>query len=175
MCGSGALPDEIIDQLHAEQLVQGVCFNLEVWSPELFERVCPGKHRYVGYDNWIAALEHGVEVFGTERVYTAMVAGVELEPEFELSWQEAADLAIQGAEDLCARGVIPIYSLYWPVGGRNHPDYLDRLRSYFERLMLGYQEVRTRHGLNIWDGFMCRRCAYMQMECDMDAHRQQHA
>ncbi len=171
MCGSGALPDDVIDQLHTEQLVQGVCFNLEVWSPGLFERICPGKQRYVGYDRWIGALEHGVSRFGRERVYTAMVAGIELEPEFELSWQEAADLAVQGAEDLCSRGIIPIYSLYWPVGGRNHPDYLNRLRAYFERLMLGYEEVRVRHGLDIWDGFMCRRCAYMQMECDIDAER----
>lgn len=170
-CGSGALPPEPMDELHAEGLVDSVCFNLEVWSKPLFSRVCPGKDRYVGYERWIEALEHGVKRWGPGRVYSAMVAGVELEPEFELDWQRAADLAIAGAEDLCGRGIIPIYSLYWPIGGRDHPDYLSRLRSYFERLMIGYAEIRERRGLTFWDGFMCRRCAYMQLECDIDAER----
>ena len=97
-----------------------------------------------------------------------MVAGIELEPEYGLSWDVAADLAIEGAEELCSRGIIPIYSLYWPVGGRGQPDYTSRLRSYFERLSIGYQAVREKHQLHIWDGFMCRRCAYMQLECDLD-------
>lgn len=167
-CGSGALPRDAMDTLHGEDLVQAACFNLEIWSPELFAKVCPGKNRYVGYAAWIEALEYAVSLWGRERVYTAMVAGIELEPEYGMDWREAADLAIQGAEDLCSRGIIPIYSLYWPVGGRDHPEYMSRLRGYFERLMLGYQEIRRAHDLTIWDGFMCQHCAYMQMECDMD-------
>ena len=39
----------LIEQFHAEQLVQHVCFNLEMWSEPLFAKVCPGKNRYVGY------------------------------------------------------------------------------------------------------------------------------
>ena len=54
------------------------------------------------------------------------------------------------------------------MGGRDHPQYMSRLKGYFERLMVGYQEIRERHGLKIWPGFMCTECAYMQMECDMD-------
>lgn len=168
MCGSGALPGPMMDELHRRDLVAGVCFNLEVWSKSLFEQICPGKNHFVGYETWIEALEYGVGLWGRERVYTAMVAGIELEPEHGLDWEQAADLAIEGAEDLCRRGVIPIYSLYWPVGGRDHPDYMSRLRAYFEKLMIGYRNIRERHELSIWDGFMCQRCAYMQMECDID-------
>ena len=167
-CGSGALMDEHLDHLHNERLVDNVCFNLEVWSKPLFTKICPGKHTYVGYHSWIASLEKAVSLWGKEHVYTAMVGGVELEPEHELSWQEASDLAIQGAEDLCSRGIIPIYSLYWPLAGRNHPDYMSNLRNYFEQLNLGYYEIRRRFGLRIWEGFMCHRCAYMQLECDVD-------
>ncbi|MEZ5552752.1 MAG: hypothetical protein R3E82_17860 [Pseudomonadales bacterium] len=168
-CGSGALPDDCMEALHRDKLVDSVSFNLEVWSQPLFSKICPGKDRYVGYERWIRALEYAVGLWGRGRVYSAMVAGIELEPEFELDWQQAADLAIAGAEDLCSRGITPIYSLYWPIGGRDHPEYLSRLRSYFERLMIGYRAVRERHGVEFWDGFMCRRCAYMQMECDIDA------
>lgn len=167
-CGSGAIPRATMEQLAAERLVDHACFNLEVWSEELFAKVCPGKHRFVGYGRWIQALEQAVAVFGRGRVYSAMVAGIELEPEYGMTWEQAADLAIRGAEDLCARGIIPIYSLYWPTGGRDHPDYFSRLTNLFETLNLGYKAIRDRHGLAISPDFMCHRCAYMQLECDID-------
>ena len=167
-CGSGALPLEVMQEMHAEKLVDSVCFNLEVWSEALFEKVCPGKNKFVGYQQWIESLQSAVGLWGRGRVYTAMVSGIELEPEYDMSWEQAADLAIEGAADLCARGIIPIYSLYWPIGGKDHPEYLNRLRSYFERLSLEYREIRQRHELALWDGFMCHRCAFMQLECDID-------
>jgi hypothetical protein len=97
-----------------------------------------------------------------------MVAGIELEPEHDLEWEQAARIAIEGAEDLCRRGIIPIYSLVWPTGGRDRPDYHARIRSYFETLSAGYQAIRQRYGLSVSEGFMCHRCAYMQLECDVD-------
>jgi len=166
--GSGALPDDLIAQFHTEQLVQHVCFNLEMWSEPLFAKVCPGKNRYVGYGRWIAALETAVRYFGRGNVYSAMVAGIELEPEHGMEWEEAARTALDGAEDLCRRGIIPIYSLVWPVGGRQRADYHARIRSYFETLSAGYQGIRRRYGLEVSPGFMCHHCAYMQLECDLD-------
>ncbi len=166
--GSGALPAQLLKQFHDERLVEAVCFNLEIWSERLFSQVCPGKNRYVGYQGWIQSLETAVSLWGAGRVYSAMVAGIELEPEYDIDWQAAADLALQGADDLCSRGIIPIYSLYWPAGGKERSDYQLRLRSFFERLACGYSEIRRAKNLAIWDGFMCHRCAYMQLECDLD-------
>lgn len=166
--GSGAIPANQLQTFHDEQLVDFVCFNLEVWPEELFEQICPGKQDFVGFDNWLMSLEQAVALWGEGNVYSAMVAGIELEPEFGYDWEQAADMAVQGAIDLCDRGVLPIYSLYWPTGGRDHPDYFSRLRNYFERLNLGYQDIRERTGLHVADGFMCHRCAYMQLECDLD-------
>jgi hypothetical protein len=170
--GSGALPDDLIEQFHRERLVDHVCFNLEMWSEPLFARICPGKHRYVGYHRWIEALETAVRLWGRGNVYSAMVAGIELDPEYGMSWEEAANLALEGAEDLCARGIIPIYSLMWPSGGRDRPDYHERIRGYFETLNVGYQRIRDRYGLKFSPGFMCHRCAYMQIECDLDRQRE---
>jgi len=167
-CGSGALPLDIMQQMRDEGLVDNVCFNLEIWSEPLFAKICPGKNRYVGYARWIEALEQAVGLWGRGHVYTAMVAGIELEPEHGMTWEQAADLALEGAEALCARGVLPVYSLYWPVGGRDHPEYMSRLRNYFERLNLGYHGLRQKYDLHISDSFMTHRCAFMQMECDMD-------
>ena len=61
-----------------------------------------------------------------------------------------------------------LYSLYYPVGGKDRSDYQSRLRNYFEHLSLSYQDIRREFGLEVWDGFMCHRCAYMQLECDID-------
>jgi hypothetical protein len=170
-CGSGALPLEILQRLYDSKLVDSVCFNLEIWSESLFEKICPGKNQFVGYRSWIQSLENAVSLWGRGRVYTAMVAGIELEPEFGMTWEQAAELAVAGAQSLCAKGIIPIYSLYWPVGGRDHPDYFSRLRAYFEILNLEYHGIRQAQGIDIWSGFMCHRCAYMQLECDMDRIR----
>ena len=38
-CGSGALPKEKLLELHGLGLVDAVCFNLEIWGKDLFERV----------------------------------------------------------------------------------------------------------------------------------------
>jgi hypothetical protein len=166
--GSGALPDDCLEQFRSEDLVDYVCFNLEMWSEPLFAKVCPGKNRYVGYARWIASLETAVRLWGRGRVYSAMVAGIELEPEHGLDWEQAARTALEGADDLCRRGIIPVYSLVWPVGGRDRPDYHARIRHYFETLVDGYRDIRRRHGLEVQEGFMCHRCAYMQLECDVD-------
>ena len=166
--GSGALPDDQLAQFHAEGLVEHVCFNLEMWSEPLFSRICPGKARYVGYARWIASLETAVRLWGRGHVYSAMVAGIELDPEHGLEWQDAARIALEGAEDLSRRGIVPIYSLVWPSGGRQRPDYHERIRAYFETLTEGYAAIRRRHGLAVADSFMCHRCAYMQLECDVD-------
>ncbi len=167
-CGSGALPGDKLRELHDSGLVDHVCFNLEMWSEPLFAKVCPGKAHFVGYGRWLESLEQAAALWGPGRVYSAMVAGIELEPEHGMTWEQAADLAIEGAKALCDRGVLPIYSLYWPTGGRDHPDYFSRLRQYFERLNLAYREIRRSRGLAIADSFMCHRCSYMQLECDID-------
>jgi hypothetical protein len=167
-CGSGALPWESLGLLHADGLVDAICFNLEVWSEQLFARVCPGKNRYVGYASWIRSLEHAVSLWGRERVYTAMVAGVELGPDVGLAPERALDVALQGAEDLCGRGIMPIYSPYWPPSHHDLPERMRGLRTFFEGLQLGYHAIRRRHGLRFWEGFVTRRSSYMQLECDVD-------
>lgn len=167
-CGSGALPPDMLQRVYDSGLFDNVCFNLEIWSEPLFAKVCPGKQKNVGYQRWLSALSQAAKLWGKGHVYSAMVAGIELEPEYHMTWEQACDLAIEGAEALCAMGVIPIYSLYWPTGGRDHPEYFNRLRGFFERLNLVYREIRQHHGLTVDPGFMCHRCAYMQLECDMD-------
>jgi hypothetical protein len=63
---------------------------------------------------------------------------------------------------------MPIYSLYWPPAHKDLSDDFSGLRRFFERLQLGYHDLRRRNGLAFWDGFVTRRSSYMQIECDID-------
>ena len=166
--GSGAIPDDLIAQFHAEQLVQHVCFNLEMWSEPLFAKVCPGKNRYVGY----APLDRG-----------ARDRRAPLGPRQRLLGDGGRHRARTRARPGMGRGRAhrtprrgrPLQPRHHPdllarlAGGRPPAaDYHARIRSYFETLSAGYHEIRKRHGLAVSDGFMCHRCAYMQLECDLD-------
>jgi hypothetical protein len=97
-----------------------------------------------------------------------MVAGIELGGELGLAPEAAVALGLEGARALTDRGILPIYSLYWPPPGRDLPVPIPVLRDYFERLHVGYHAIRRHAGLRVWDGFMSHRSAFMQVECDFD-------
>ncbi len=117
---------------------------------------------------WIEALETAVRLWGRGNVYSAMVAGIELEPEHGLEWEAGgADRAPGRRGPLQPRHHPDLFARL--AGRRAHrSDFHARIRSYFETLNSGYQEIRKRHGLTVSEGFMCHRCAYMQLECDLD-------
>lgn len=167
-CGSGAIPKEAMIEMKALG-IKGACFNLEVWDPDQFERVCPGKAHFVGRDRWIESLTDAVEVFGEGNVMSAFVGGAELEGEGAFTDpEEALRSNLEGADFLLSRRIQPVYSLHWKMTGKNRglePIYsLD----HFLKLNRGLAEARMRHGLKINPEFFCRRCAYMQLEPDYD-------
>ncbi len=167
-CGSGAIPRKAMEEIKKAG-VKGACFNLEVWDPKQFKRICPGKDHYVGRDRWIAALEEAVDVFGEGNVMSAFVGGVELEGEGAFSsLEEAMDSNMAGADELMSKRIQPVYSLHWKVTGKERnvePIYnLDHFMKLNENLF----ELRKKHNLYTNPEFFCRRCAYMQMEPDYD-------
>jgi len=169
--GCGAIPDDQLGQLAADELVDGVCFNLEAWSERLFRLICPGKAHFVGWERWLHSLYRSAELFGPTNVFTATVAGIELEPEHGgLTADEAVDNALAGSRELLEHGVTPIWSMYWPLWGATHPERLGVLRDYFVRLNEGYHALRRDLGIHLNTDFMCHRCAYMQLEHDLDRH-----
>ena len=55
------------------------------------------------------------------------------------------------------------------AGRRSHPVRFPRAHPQLLRdAELRLSGNPRRHGLKVSDGFMCHRCAYMQLECDMD-------
>ena len=168
-CGSGA-----ITRTHMEQLrdagVRGASFNLEVWDPAQFERVCPGKASIVGRERWLQSLEEAVDVFGVGNVLTAFVGGAELEGEGAFADPQAAlESNLESGEYLIPRGIQPVFSLHWNVTGKSRGEEPFYSLENFLKLNEGLAAIRRREQRPINQEFFCRRCAYMQLEPDHDS------
>lgn len=166
-CGSGAIPRESMIELK-DAGVRGASFNLEVWDPVQFKRICPGKDSIVGRDRWIESLEDAADVFGHENVLTAFVGGAELQGEGAQSPEAALESAIEAGEYLIPRGIQPVYSLHWKMTGKQRG--MEPLYSLDFFLQLNEQLARIRQAEQrpVNEAFFCRRCAYMQLEPDYD-------
>lgn len=98
-----------------------VYFPLEVFDPEHFRIVCPGKSDY-GYEKILCALEKAVEVFGLGNVYTNFVYGIQslnssLDPKSYDPDQENS-YCLKAVKEMLSRSVIPAFTLYH-FGGYN--------------------------------------------------------
>lgn len=170
-CGSGAIPKEHMERMR-DLGVKGACFNLEVWDPAQFERICPGKASIVGRERWIQSLEEAVEVFGPDHVMSAFVGGAELEGEGAFADPEAAlASAIESGEALIPRGIQAVYSLFWKMTGKSRGHEPVYTLDFFLRLNEALADIRRREGRFINPDFFSKRSAYMQLEPDYDAAR----
>ena len=98
LCGTQVLDPE--DAIRAKEA--GFCnatWNIETWDRRIFESMCPGKARAVGYDRWRELLLNGVEVFGIGHLSTNFVVGPEIVvPEGFKSQEEGIESNLEGFE-----------------------------------------------------------------------------
>ncbi|MDO8670671.1 MAG: hypothetical protein Q7O66_04485 [Dehalococcoidia bacterium] len=99
-----------------------ITLQMEVWVPELFSEVCPGKAKHMSHERWLDAFFDAVDVFGVGNVGGKIIAGLSLIPENgHKTWQEARDSQIEGNTWMIKNGVFPIFtnlrlppgSVYW--------------------------------------------------------------
>ncbi len=82
--------------------------NLEVWNQRLFEAICPGKEKFVGYDLWVRRLVEAVDILGEGRVSPNMVSGLEMAQPWGFDTvSDAVKSTREGFEFLMSHGVIP--------------------------------------------------------------------
>ncbi len=93
---------ERLDRLY-ELGVDHPSFNLEVWPRSAFERVCPGKAEFVGYDHILKAYERLVALYGPGKLWCNFVAGL-------VPLREQMD----GFTHMAEHGVIPGANVYHP-------------------------------------------------------------
>ncbi|MDR0664884.1 MAG: hypothetical protein LBF86_05120 [Helicobacteraceae bacterium] len=156
-----ALPKEQIKRIYDNTGVTSLTYNIEVFGESIFNAVCPGKAKWVGYKEWKKRLSDAVDVFGPSRVNTGVVAGVELAPPYGVqSEEEGLELILSEAEELAQNGVSSVSMVWQPRPGSflgaNHNQTIGSLE-YYVRLTIGLQELRLKYGLSIdFDDY--RRC-----------------
>jgi hypothetical protein len=79
--------------------VDALSFNLEIYDPQLLDRHCVGRMRYIGRQRYLDALGHAARVFPSGTVWSDLVLGV-----------EPPDSTMAGIDALSALGVVPVVS-----------------------------------------------------------------
>ena len=85
---------------------KSVLYDLEVWNPDMFKAICPGKAKKVGRDNWLRALEYAATLFQPGTVICGFVQGLEEKNNY-----------YEAAEYLAERGVVTLLIPWVPMQG----------------------------------------------------------
>jgi hypothetical protein len=105
--------------------VDALSFNLEIFDPELLNRHCIGRSRYIGRERYLEALEHAARVFPSGTVWTDLVVGM-----------EPLESTIEGIDTLTAMGVLPVVGMRRPAtagGPTLAPDAVAPLLAHLHR------------------------------------------
>lgn len=86
--------------------VDALSFNLEIFDPELLNRHCIGRSRYIGRERYLEALEHAARVFPSGTVWSDLVVGM-----------EPLESTLEGIDTLAGMGVLPVLGLRRPATG----------------------------------------------------------
>lgn len=153
-----AFNERQLRRLYEETGLSSYTSDLEVLNERLFNWICPGKARLVGYREWRERLVRAVDIFGRGNVGTGLVGGVETaQPLGFKSEKDALAATLEEAEYLAERGVTTVYIVWVPrpqsvFAGQKAPS-LD----YYIRLARGLQDLRSKYGLGVdFDDY--RRC-----------------
>lgn len=100
----GAPKDLSIIEKYKEAGFSTLGLNLEVWTKDFFNAICPGKAEASGgYENWLAAIDYALAVFGKGKVRVQFVAG--LQPKEQL---------LEGIETLAEKGAVTVALTWFP-------------------------------------------------------------
>src|SRR5262245_19838719 len=114
--------------------VDALSFNLEIYDPQLLDRHCIGRMRYIGRQRYLDALGHAARIFPSGAVWSDLVLGI-----------EPSESTIAGIDALAALGVVPVLSArrsLSPAAAALDPAELRRLLEHL------YEAVRER-GINM--------------------------
>jgi hypothetical protein len=115
---STASNERQLRRVHDETILTGYTADIEVLTEDLFNWICPGKARHIGYKGWRDSLYKAVEIFGPGAVNTGVVSGVEFAaPHGFSSEEEALEAYLAESEELAKHGVGIAQTIFRPEPG----------------------------------------------------------
>lgn len=153
-----AFNERQLARFHEETGLMSYTSDLEVLDEQVFDWVCPGKSKWVGYQEWKQRLIRAVDIFGRGNVGTGLVAGSELVPPHGFRDEEAALAGtLVEAKYLAEHGVTTVYIVWVPRPGSAFHDQRNASLEYYVRLAQGLHDLRVKHELGVdFDDY--RRC-----------------
>lgn len=128
--------------------------NYEVWGKDLFAKICPGKERVIGFENWIDRILQAADVFGAEHVIPNFVGGVEMNSVSGLAdVDQAIENTQQGLDYFMKHGVVPRFTTWCPeplaaLGPQKAPSL-----EYFCKLLLAWKTCFESYQLPVPVGY----------------------
>ncbi len=132
--------------------------DLELPTRELFDWICPGKAKYLGYDEWKRRIYDAVDVFGKGNVNSQIVAGADLvQPNGFKTEEESINAILERTEDLAAHGAGIITNVWMVTNTIIFRNFYPPSLEYYIRIIKGADEIRRKYGLeHYFDDY--RRC-----------------
>jgi hypothetical protein len=145
-----AFTEAQLERLHRETGLMSYTADIEVLDERLFEWICPGKARWIGYREWKRRLVAAAGIFGRGRVNTGIVAGVELaRPHGFTREDDALEAVLSEAEGLAAEGVSTVFIVWSPRPASALGDQRNASLDYYVRLAKGLHGLRVKYRLPV--------------------------
>ncbi len=121
--------------------------NIEVWDKRLFEWICPGKAKFIGYDEWIRRTIRAVDFWGSGMVNPNFVLGVEMAKPYGFEdVSSAVKSTSSGWDFLMSHGVLPRYNMWFIEAGAALASQEPPPFEFFIEAEKAYAELRWKHG-----------------------------
>lgn len=158
---------EDMKKIH-ETGVGGIQPNLEVWDKKLFKILCPGKDKFIGYDEWIKRMIDAVDIFGVGRVSPNFVTGVEMAKPWGFEdVNTAVKSTLEGFDFLMGHGVLPRSDMWVVEPNSGLKEQEPPPLKYYMELGKGYLELRNKHKMPTPFGH-CRGCYRIDTTYDFE-------
>lgn len=103
---ANAYNDKQLERLYEKTGLMTYTADIEILDKEKFNWICPGKARFVGYDEWKRRLYTAVDIFGKGNITSSVVVGAEqATPNGFTSEDEAFKRITEEAEDIISHGI----------------------------------------------------------------------
>ncbi len=155
---STAFTAKQLERLHRETGLLSYTADIEILDEKAFNWICPGKAKWVGYQEWKNRLIRAVDIFGRGMVDTCIVAGAETaKPHGFENEDDALETTLAEAESLAEHGVGTVFTVWIPRPGSSFGEQKNPSLEYFIRLTKGLHEQQKKYNVGLdFDDF--RRC-----------------
>jgi hypothetical protein len=144
-----AFSERQLRRLHDETILRAYTADLEVLDEEVFNWVCPGKAKHIGYREWKNRLYSAVDIFGPGTVTTGVVSGVETaQPRGFKTEKEALEKCLAETEELARHGVGVAQTIYHAEPGAAFFKQKTASLNYLVAFAEGVDRIARRHGLD---------------------------